>query len=745
MRNTINIMLRIAVSIALICLWQICKSQTVNDDVKKVDQLIGQAKTLLLKDTVETKSLLFKALSAANSIKNDTCLANIYAAFGEMYKVRGLDKQSSMFFQKQLDASTHSKSDYHIATALKNIADVQTLKGQNRLAIETSTKALGLFRKLKEKKKESMMLGMISISYMVMGEYIEATDYQLKALKIAEEINGKKEIAYSQFILSLIYKRTKNYEKGIEYSYKALRYYEEVKDEPNIASLLFNIAINQGMLKDYDNAKKNVEKVIPFFERLKKGVALAQCYILLKDIADLVDNEKDSEKYLQLALKYSALNGNPYNDSDWYLNKSKLDLLQKKYTEAEGNLKSALAIATKANLVMEISNIQRQLAVVYMKNGQGMKASKMLNRYDDFRDSLLRTESLAKINELQTKYETSKKEAQIFLLNKENDIKALQLNNNALEISKNKSLLTTQQQQITINGLELSNKNQALANQKLDAQKKTQDIKALQKQSRIQNLELANKKLELEQRNLAMGSILVVFLALGGISFSFYKRNQLKQQNLLQTEIYKQQEIATKSVFEGEQNERIRIARDLHDGIGQMLSVVKMNVSTLNPSDKTVEGTLSLVDKTITELRAISHNLIPEALNFGLFAALEDICKKINEAGKTQVDLNVAQEMDEVPLTQQNKLSIYRIVQEVLNNMIKHANASHISIDIKKANENMLIAIKDDGDGFDASKIDDSKGIGWKNISARVHLMDGDMNIKSEKLIGTQIEISIPA
>jgi len=745
MRNTINIMLRIAVSIALICLWQICKSQTFNDDVKKVDQLIGQAKTLLLKDTVETKSLLFKALNVANSIKNDTCLANIYAAFGEMYKVRGLDKQSSMFFQKQLDASTHSKSDYHIATALKNIADVQTLKGQNRLAIETSTKALSLFRKLNDKKKESMMLGMISISYMVMGEYIEATDYQLKALKIAEEINGKKEIAYSQFILSLIYKRTKNYEKGIEYSYKALRYYEEVKDEPNIASLLFNIAISQGILKDYDNAKKNVEKVIPFFERLKKGVALAQCYILLKDIADLVDNEKDSEKYLQLALKYSSLNGNPYNDADWYLNKSKLDLLQKKYTEAEENLKSALEIAKKANLVMEISNIQRQLAVVYMKNGQGMKASKMLNRYDDFRDSLLRTENLAKINELQTKYETSKKEAQIFLLSKENDIKALQLNNNALEISKNKSLLTTQQQQITINGLELSNKTQALANQKLDAQQKAQDIKALQKQSRIQNLELENKKLELEQRNLAMGSILVVFLALGGISFSFYKRNQLKQQNLLQTEIYRQQEIATKSVFEGEQNERIRIARDLHDGIGQMLSVVKMNVSTLNPSDKTVEGTLNLVDKTITELRAISHNLIPEALNFGLFAALEDICKKINDAGKTKVDLNVAQEMEEVPLSQQNKLSIYRIVQEVLNNMIKHANASHISIDIKKVNENMLIAIKDDGDGFDTSKIDDSKGMGWKNISARVHLMDGDMNIKSEKLIGTQIEISIPA
>ncbi|RZL44237.1 MAG: hypothetical protein EOP00_20635 [Pedobacter sp.] len=203
--------------------------------------------------------------------------------------------------------------------------------------------------------------------------------------------------------------------------------------------------------------------------------------------------------------------------------------------------------------------------------------------------------------------------------------------------------------------------------------------------------------------------------------------------------------IATKSVFEGEQNERIRIARDLHDGIGQMLSVVKMNVSTLNPADKTVEGTLNLVDKTITELRAISHNLIPEALNFGLFAALEDICQKINEAGKTQVALNVGEEINDIQLTQQNKLSIYRIVQEVLNNMIKHANASYISIDIKKANENMLIAIKDNGDGFDTSKIDDSKGIGWKNISARVHLMDGDMNIKSEKLIGTQIEISIPA
>ncbi|RWU04941.1 tetratricopeptide repeat-containing sensor histidine kinase [Pedobacter chitinilyticus] len=720
-------------------------SQQNITELTLANNYIANAKKNSLKDTALTKSQLSEALSIAVKLKSDSLFAKIYEVFGSTNAKRGKIKEALSFFDKQLSYSKKTGSEFFIANSLMNISNAQSSLGRDTEAINTALSALQIFEKIKNSPFQAKVLLNIGTSYMYMGNYEDALRYEIMALSINEKINDKVNMASNLAALGVLSNRMRNFKDALSYNNRAISLFKELKDELLWSNTKFNVATIELKLKEYKQAEQHLLELIPFYEKINRPDALRKIYGQLINVADETDREKEAENYLKKALQYSVKTGNPVNDIEVILNEVKLFVVEKKYDLAEQKLAEATSLADKANLSLSKMNIKRHYILLYQESGQKNKGMRAFTSYDLMKDSLLNKDNLAKINELQTKYETSKKEAQIFLLNKENAIKALQLKNNALEISKNKSLLTTQQQQITINGLELSNKNQALANQKLDAQKKTQDIKALQKQSRIQNLELKNKKLELEQRNLAMGSILVVFLALGGISFSFYKRNQLKQQNQLQTEIYKQQEIATKSVFEGEQNERIRIARDLHDGIGQMLSVVKMNVSTLNPSDKTVEGTLSLVDKTITELRAISHNLIPEALNFGLFAALEDICKKINDAGKTKVDLNVAQEMDEVPLTEQNKLSIYRIVQEVLNNMIKHANASHISIDIKKANENMLIAIKDDGDGFDTSKIDDSKGIGWKNISARVHLMDGDMNIKSEKLIGTQIEISIPA
>lgn len=92
----------------------------------------------------------------------------------------------------------------------------------------------------------------------------------------------------------------------------------------------------------------------------------------------------------------------------------------------------------------------------------------------------------------------------------------------------------------------------------------------------------------------------------------------------------------------------------------------------------------------------------------------------------------------------QNELSMYRIVQEVVNNMVKHAGASMIYLSVKQISNSLILSIKDNGHGMDMDAMDQSKGIGWKNINARVHLMDGKIKVQSEKLAGTQIEIILP-
>lgn len=252
---------------------------------------------------------------------------------------------------------------------------------------------------------------------------------------------------------------------------------------------------------------------------------------------------------------------------------------------------------------------------------------------------------------------------------------------------------------------------------------------------------IQQQQFEISTKNHWLFSLFMLLLLGTMVIYFIYRTNKYRQERRLQAEVYKQQELASKALFEGEQKERIRIARDLHDSIGQMLAVLKMKLSNQqSPAD-----TIEVLDKTINEVRHISHNLIPEALNFGLMNAIEDLAGKMNITGKTRVGVNISDGVRNYIFTEQNALSVYRIVQEVLSNMAKHADATEIKLDIAKVHDKFIIAIKDNGKGFDTSKINESKGLGWKNISARIHLLNGSIQVASEKLTGTQIEITIPA
>lgn len=257
-----------------------------------------------------------------------------------------------------------------------------------------------------------------------------------------------------------------------------------------------------------------------------------------------------------------------------------------------------------------------------------------------------------------------------------------------------------------------------------------------------QNL-INQQEFQIKQKNNWIIFIVLLFLVSLITVFLIYKNYRHKQNRKLQKEIFKQQELETKALFEGEQNERIRIARDLHDSVGQMLSLVKMNLSSQEQKPET-ENIQNLVDKTIAEVRSISHNLIPEELSFGIFPALENLAEKINHSTNASMEINMDDSIQNIKFQKQNELSIYRIVQEVINNMIKHSNASKIQLSITKIGNNLKLNIEDNGTGMDTGDLKNSKGIGWKNVNARINMMDGKLKINSEKLKGTLIEITLP-
>ncbi|MCB0708405.1 MAG: hypothetical protein KDC15_03320 [Chitinophagaceae bacterium] len=207
-----------------------------------------------------------------------------------------------------------------------------------------------------------------------------------------------------------------------------------------------------------------------------------------------------------------------------------------------------------------------------------------------------------------------------------------------------------------------------------------------------------------------------------------------------------EQQLQTQALYEGEQKERIRIAQDLHDSIGQKLSVMKLLLPDGENNTETDNHRLqkisTLLDETTSEVRNISHNLVPEILNFGLLKALEKTAVQINNS-KTVHCFIIKTEWLKINLSKQTEVVVFRIVQEILNNMVRHAGASKINIKLNENSNNLQIFIEDNGKGFDPSKMENSEGLGWKNLQARTKLIGGKLHIAAEKGNGSRFEISV--
>lgn len=229
------------------------------------------------------------------------------------------------------------------------------------------------------------------------------------------------------------------------------------------------------------------------------------------------------------------------------------------------------------------------------------------------------------------------------------------------------------------------------------------------------------------------------------------KNEELNKQRI--DELLQQQEIASlQGVLEGQEQERKRVAIDLHDRLGGILSMVKLHFSAVeeklpddNPEKKKFLTASELLDLAAGEVRNISHNLLSGVLaKFGLLPALKDLTDRINESG--EISLNLIYHNVEGALNGEQELQIYRIVQELISNILKHSDASEATIQlIRNADEKVVnLIVEDDGKGFNPSVPSSSGGIGLANLKARVSKLNGHFHIDSGKGAGTSVSIDIP-
>ena len=285
---------------------------------------------------------------------------------------------------------------------------------------------------------------------------------------------------------------------------------------------------------------------------------------------------------------------------------------------------------------------------------------------------------------------------------------------------------------------------------KYQTQRKEQHIKELENEKKIQELSLKQKSIF----NYVLLGSLIALLLIGTLA---YRNFQNKQQLSNQTELLHarrirelEQEkllISMNSLLKGQEEERGRLAKDLHDGLGGMLSGVKLSLGAMKgnlilseDNARLFSRALNQLDNSIGEMRRVAHNMMPEALvRLGLQQAIQDYCDGLSESQPLKINclfFGLESRLDAA-----TEIVVYRIVQELLNNIVKHAVATEALVQVMRHDNNLNITVEDDGKGFLLGESSYTKGAGLSNIRTRVDYLKGQLDIQSIPGKGTSIHI----
>ena len=252
----------------------------------------------------------------------------------------------------------------------------------------------------------------------------------------------------------------------------------------------------------------------------------------------------------------------------------------------------------------------------------------------------------------------------------------------------------------------------------------------------LQQAQLAERESEIRQTYTAIAA-LVTTVVLIVIIFMLYRARSRKQQELL----IKDKEISVREAFmlasiQSQENERKRFAQDLHDGLGQLISALRLSLLSVN-RDTPLEDRVAVVNKAEKllnemhrEIRSIAFNLMPQTLvQHGLVPALKEMADRINQSGHINVQVASFDVPDRLPEVQE--ISLYRAVQEWINNIVKYSDAKSIEVQLVGHEIEVNVSVEDDGRGFDTTILETSPGNGWKNIRSRINLLKGTVEVDS--------------
>lgn len=552
--------------------------------------------------------------------------------------------------------------------------------------------------------------------YHAKRDFKNALDYCLKSIKVAEQNENKFHEAASYRALFNLYHNLNMNDSAVKYAIHSIKLTTEIRDTTNIATNFGNLCWLYMGLSQYDKA----------IDYGLKGVEAGEHYADTVGLLISINN---------LALCYIRT----------HKNDQAVELLKKQYE-----------IGKRVNRMRSVRNALNNLAFAYYMAGDvaGLeKSTALLNEYnsnDANIDGLNKCmQNISNAYNYIYRKEFQLAEDQLLAALKTAETHAL--TDQLLTVYVTLSKVKFAQHEFVVgnyyeekwDSLDQAEKDNKLSEYEAELKTKYETEKK-DTQLKLQHAEIAKRKGFNHAILVITFFILVIYLL---VYRNFKQKQKLHEHRIFQLEAEKQLS-ATEAVLKGEEQERTRLAKDLHDGLGGMLSGIKFSLNTMKENlimtpdnARAFERSIDMLDSSIHEMRRVAHNLMPETLlKYGLDTALKDFCSYINGSGVLKVNY---QSFGLENFRLEESVSVYRIVQELVTNILKHANAGFALVQLTFSGETLLIDVEDDGKGFEVTALDKQKGIGWKNIHSRLEYLNGKLDVQSEPGKGTSIHIEI--
>mgnify|MGYP002398292854 CR=1 FL=1 len=503
-----------------------------------------------------------------------------------------------------------------------------------------------------------------------------------------KEIGDERGRAYVLCNIGVIYDEQESYDKSVEYYRQALQINQKIEDHKAMAGVLNNLGEVLFAQELYDSAMYYYKKSLSICNNREIEEIYPQ---VINNIGGVYFKQKDYNKalnYYRLSLVH-AEEADDYQSIVSIKNSiGKVLVLLGKKDEALKVYFESLRLSESAGLKEDMKVNYREIAALFASMDNYSEAYKYSRLFSIVSDSLYSENNMKKLADVRVKYETEKKEKEIQLLTQEAKLQDLQLNRNRL---------------ITIIA--------------------------------------------------SIASVFILmFLIILFIAFRTRQKNKellLKQQ--ADEAIRHSEKRMLSKVIETEEKERERFARDLHDGLGPLLSSIKLYANELAADDmesgekeSMLKYTNDLLDEAVKSTRAISNNLIPTIISdYGLYKAIKSFCDKLNLASNLQISLE--KNFDQrLPVALE--IVFYRVIQELLNNTVKYAEATSVNIQLKKENNTAGILYEDNGKGFNLDEVmaGPKSGMGIKNIQSRINSVDGNCKFITSNNNGLKVEIDVP-